>query len=559
MKLKNSYFYTLRENAKDEDSVSGNLLVKGGFIKKTSAGVYMFMPMGLRVYNKIENIIRDEMNKAGALEMKMPALIASEYYEKSGRLANFGPSIFKLKDRNNHPMVLGPTHEELFVNAASSVIRSYKDMPFNIYQIQTKFRDEPRARFGLIRVKEFVMKDAYSFDTDEAGLDVSYQKMFNAYKNIFDRLGLNYRIVKADTGVMGGLLSEEFQAITDVGEDIVVYCDDCDFSSNIEIAECVKTEVEVKADGSLTLEEVYTPNAKTIKEVCDFLNKKEDDFVKTLIYNVDGKAIAIMLRGDREVSETKVQKLFKANSVELADPDMVFEATGAHIGFAGPVNIKCPVVMDNEILAMPYFIVGANKDNYHLINVSKDDFKADYTADIRQVKEGDVCPKCGKPLRFAKGIEVGNTFKLGTKYSEACNLTYLDSNNKNNYPWMGCYGIGLGRCMASVVEQCNDENGIIWPENIAPFTYAIVIANTKDETQVAVANKLYEDMLAKGVDVVLDDRDERAGVKFKDMELIGIPHRITVGRRAAEGIVETRDRTATENVEVTIEDLLKSL
>ncbi len=554
MRLKNSYFFTLRENSKDEDSTSGNLLVKAGFIKKTSAGIYMMLPLGLKVENKIEEIIRKHMNLAGSQEVKMPALIASEYYENSGRLEGFGPSIFKLKDRTGKDMVLGPTHEELFAYASKSMIRSYKDMPFNLYQIQTKFRDEPRARFGLIRVKEFVMKDAYSFDVDEAGLDVSYKKMFDAYKAIFDEIGIDYRIVKADTGIMGGLLSEEFQAITPIGEDSVIYCD-CGYSSNEEVAELVSvasTEEEKK------LEEVATPHAKTIDEVCDYLHLDPKDSVKALLMNINNELVVFFVRGDRELNETKVCKLLNCAEVNFAD-DSLIATSNAVPGFTGPVGLNAKIVVDKEVMNMRNFCCGANKEGYHYINVNPSDFKADVVGDISNVKDGDICPRCGKPLKMTKGIEVGNTFKLGTKYSKALDLHFLNSSNKEEDVWMGSYGIGVGRTMAAVVEQNHDENGIIWPKNIAPFTCAIVLISSKDEDQVRVSNDLYNTLLNAGVEVLLDDRDERPGVKFKDMELIGIPYRVTVGRNAKDGIVELKSRIGDLNEEVKVEDVLNRI
>lgn len=555
MKIKDSYFFTLREDVKDEDSVSGNLLVKAGFIKKTSAGVYMMLPLGLRVEQKIEEIVRRHMNETGAQEVRMPGLILQDYYEKSGRLANFGPSLFRLEDRTGKKFALGPTHEELFVLAAKSMIRSYKNLPFSLHQFQTKFRDEPRARFGLIRVKEFVMQDGYSFDADEAGMDVNYNKFFEAYKRSFDEIGINYRIVKADTGVMGGLLSEEFQAITPIGEDTVVYCDDCGFTSNLEIAECkhidVPTTLELRQK-----ELVHTPNAGTIEDVCKYLDQPSNKFIKTLIYLCDGKPYGVLVAGNQEVSETKIQKILKCNEIALADAKTVMDVTNAKVGFAGPIDLKCPIILDLEASHMHNFIVGANQTDYHYINVNVTDFKADYIADVRQVKEGDLCPCCGKPLKFTKGIEVGNTFKLGTKYSQALDLTYLNKENKNDYVWMGCYGIGIGRCMAAIVEQNHDDKGIIWPENIAPFQVAIVNISSKDENQVRIANELHDALSAKGIDVLLDNRDERPGVKFNDMELIGIPHRITVGKKAAEGIVEVKHRNSDEILELSIEEVI---
>ncbi|MBR5290658.1 MAG: proline--tRNA ligase [Erysipelotrichaceae bacterium] len=558
MKLKNTFFYTLRENVKDEDSNSGNFLVRSGMIKKTSAGVYMYLPMGLKVFNKIQEIVREEMNDAGAQEVSMPALISEDVYVASGRRANFGSSMFSLKDRFNKPFVLGPTHEELFAMAAQMKIRSYKDMPFNIYQFQTKFRDEPRPRFGLIRVREFVMKDAYTFDTNLDGLNVSYQKMFDAYKKSFDRMKLEYKIVRADTGVMGGLLSEEFQAVTPIGEDTLVLCDSCDYASNIEVSECI-TKENTEAVELLEKELVETPHARTIEEVTDFLNEPAVKFVKTLIYSIDGKPYAVMVRGDRDVNEVKIQKLMGANEVMLADAETVVTVTGAAVGFAGPVDIKCPVLMDNEVAQMTNFIIGANQTGYHYKNVNLKDFTVFKTADIRNIQEGDICPKCGGRIHFAKGIEVGNTFKLGTKYSDALNLKYLDQTNQLQPVWMGSYGIGIGRCMAAVAEQYCDENGLKWPVSVAPYEVAIVLISGKDEVQTALSEKLYADMKKAGIDVLLDDRDERPGVKFKDMDLIGVPYRLTVGKKAAENMVEFKSRDGQISMDLNADDAVATL
>ncbi len=554
MKLKNSFFYTLREDVKDEDSISGNLLVRAGFIKKNSAGVYMMLPLGFKVMQNIEAIIREEMDATGCQELLMPSLIPEDIYVSSGRRAGFGNSMFSLNDRKNQPYVLGPTHEELFAIAAKMKIRSYKDMPFSLYQIADKFRDEPRPRYGLIRVREFHMKDAYTFDKDEAGLDEAYAKQFQAYKNVMDRLGLDYKIVRADTGVMGGLLSEEFQAVTPLGEDILVLCDSCDFASNIEVSPAIAVEpAEVKGTETLTL--VETPESRTIEEVVNFLKKPAEKFVKTLIYNVDGNAVAVMVRGDRDVNETKLRKLLNANEVELAEPEMVIAATGADIGFAGPIGIKCTLVMDKEVSYMSDFVVGANKTGYHYTGVNQADFKADHVGDVRNIVEGDICPNCGGKVHFAHGIEVGNTFKLGTKYSKALDLQYLDANNQLQYVWMGSYGIGPGRCMAALAEQRSDENGLNWPVNIAPYKVAIVLISAKDEQQVKAADDLYDALRKQGIEVLLDDRDERPGVKFKDMDLIGIPYRVTVGRGVKDGNVELKTRATGDVQEVSLEEI----
>lgn len=557
MRLKNSYFFTLREDAKDEDSISSNLLVRGGFIKKSSAGIYMMLPMGWRIMQKIMNIIRDEMDKTGCQELLMPALIPEDIYIASGRRAGFGHDMFSLKDRKGQNYVLGPTHEELFAIAAKMQIRSYKDMPFSLYQFETKFRDEPRPRYGLIRVREFIMKDAYTFDKDEAGLDVAYQKQFNAYKNIMNRLHLNYVIVRADTGVMGGLLSEEFQALAPMGEDTLVLCDSCDFASNIEVAPC-KPEIPAEKEEEKELVLEATPHSRTIEEVADHFHLPAKKFVKTLIYSVDGKPVAVMVRGDRDVNETKLRKFLKATEVELASPSVVEEVTHAEVGFAGPIGIDCPVYADEEVKYMHNFIVGANKTGYHYCNVNLKDFKAEAFADLRNIMEGDICPNCGSRIHFAHGIEVGNTFKLGTKYSKALDLQYLDANNQLQYVWMGSYGIGPARAMAALAEQNADENGINWPKDLAPYQAAIIIISTKDEAQNEAAEKLYEQLEKAGVEVLLDDRDTRPGVKFKDMDLIGIPYRITVGRGIKDGMVELKPRTG-EKVDVPVDKAAEML
>ena len=557
MKLKNAYFYTLREDARDEDSISGNLLVKAGYIKKTSAGIYMMLPLGLRVQNKIEEIIRRNMNETGAQEVKMPALIAAEYYEDSGRMKGFGPSIFKLKDRNGKDMVLGPTHEELFAYAAKSMIKSYKNMPINLYQFQTKYRDEPRARFGLVRVKEFVMKDAYSFDADEKGLDESYQKMFNAYKKSFDEMGIDYRIVRADTGIMGGLLSEEFQAIAPLGEDTLIYCDDCDYSSNIEVGKTVRPAKEYKEEPK-EKELVETPHQETIEEVAKYLNIDMADTVKALLMNVDGELVIFFINGERELNETKVLKLLGGTELNFADDELI-ATSNAVPGYCGPIDLNCKVVIDEEVLEMRNFCCGANKKGYHYINVNPSDIRYDIVGDIVNTKQGDLCPKCGKPLNFTKGIEIGNTFKLGTKYAKAMDLQFADVDNKLQDVWMGSYGIGLGRTMAAIVEQSHDDKGIIWPDNIAPYKVIILIMSTKDETQVEVANKLYDKLNSLGIECMLDDRDERPGVKFNDSELIGIPYRITVGKKASEGIFEFKERKSDEVLELNEDQIIEKL
>ena len=554
MRLSQSFFYTLRENAKDEDSVSSNLLVRAGMIKKSSNGMYMIMPMGKKVLAKVENIVREEMDAKGAQELLMPALIPEDVYIQSGRREAFGSNMFTLKDRYQKRYVLGPTHEELFAMAASMDGKSYKDFPYNLYQIQTKFRDETRPRYGLIRVREFIMKDAYTFDINEEGLNRQYEKMYDAYCRIFDRLGLEYKIVKADTGAMGGLLSEEYQAISGIGEDIVIGCEACDYSSNMEITEVIDV-MEDSTEEYKEMRVVETPNAKTIEDVAKFFGKDAKDFVKTLLYTVDGKTVAFCIPGDRELNETKALKLLGATEMELASFEEVERVTHARVGFAGPIGIDCPVYMDRQITHMRNFIVGANQSDRHIENANCKDFTPVEIADLCQVKEGDLCPVCGKKLTFQHGIEVGNLFKLGTKYAQAMNLFYTDENNQQQPVWMGSYGIGLERCMAAVAEQHHDENGIIWPLEIAPFKLAIVVISNKDEQQMEVADSLYTFCQEHHIDVLLDDRKERPGVKFKDMELIGIPYRITVGKGIAEGKVEWTQRSTGVKEEISLDEI----
>ena len=551
MNLKNSYFFTLREDVKDEDSVSGNLLTRSGMIKKTSAGAYMFLPLGLRVMDNIKKIVKEEMDNAGAQELLMPSLIAAEVYDSCGRLEAFGNSMFHLRDRANHEMVLGPTHEELFTIAAKQMVRSYKDLPFNLYQQADKFRDEARPRYGLIRVKEFIMKDAYSFDRDEAGLDVSYQKMYQAYNNIYDRIGIDYKIVKASCGAMGGTLSEEYQAVTDIGEDILVLCDGCDYSANLEVAQA---KYEESTEEHKEKELVHTPNVKTIQDVLDFLNLDIKKTVKALLMGAGEELVVFFVRGDRELNTDKAAALLGVDEIFFAD-DRLIATSNAVPGFTGCVDLNCKVVIDEEILTMSNFCCGGNKEDYHYINVNVEDIRYDVVGDIKNVVEGDTCPHCGGKFYFKKGIEIGNLFKLGTKYSEHLGLTYLDEENKENYVVMGCYGIGIGRILAAVVEQNNDEKGMILPMNIAPYQIAIVALNTNDEEQMKFANELHDNLTRKGISVLLDDREERAGVKFNDMDLIGIPVRVTIGKKFADGNVELKLRTEANATDVSINEI----
>ena len=559
MKLSENYFYTLREDAKDEESVSGNLLVKSGMFKKIGNGIYMKMPLGQKVWENVKSIVRKNMNNAGALEVTMPMLLPIEVFQKSGRYELFGPSIFKLNDRYNRPYVLGPTHEEFFVLASMMKSKSYKDFPYTLYQIGNKYRDEIRPRLGLIRTREFTMKDAYSFDINQEESDKSYQKQFEAYHKICKEVGLNYAVVRADTGVMGGLLSEEFQAITDIGEDILVLCDNCDYASNIEVSKCIDQEI-TNQEEKKKIQKINTPHVGSIDDLEKYLNEDASKFVKTLIYKVDDKFYACMVQGDKEVNEVKLQKLLNAKEVTLAEAEDVIRITNAQVGFAGPIGLDIPVIMDNGIKYMKNFLVGANETDYHYINVNVEDFKVEMIADIRNVEENDICPNCGKGhLKFKKGIEVGNTFKLGTKYSESLGLNYLDENNELKPVVMGCYGIGIERIIAAIVEQNHDDKGIIWPVNIAPYKVSIILISDKDEKQIEVANNLYNELTNLGIDTILDDRKERPGVKFNDMDLIGIPVRVTVGKKVEEDKVELKLRNSEEVELINIQDVVTKI
>lgn len=556
MKISKNYFFTLREDAKDEESRSGNLLVRSGMIKKVGAGIYMFLPMGLRTIDKIKKIVKEEMDNAGAQELLMPSLIPSEYYEKCGRVEAFGSDMFNLADRYNKSLVLGPTHEELFTIAAKAMVKSYKDLHFTLYQQADKFRDEPRPRYGLIRVREFIMKDAYSFDIDEANLDISYNIMKDAYNKIYDRLGINYKIVKSDCGAMGGSLSEEYQAITDIGEDTIVLCDKCGYSSNLEVTKCL-SKIDDK-EKELKLELVKTPHQETIDDVCKYLKLDVKKSIKALLMNINEELVIFFIRGDRELNESKVCKLLNCKEVNFANDELI-ATSNAVPGYTGPINLNAKIVIDNEILKMKNFCCGANQEGYHYINANVKDFKYDIVGDIVNVKEDDICPECGGNIYFKKGIEIGNLFKLGTKYSESFGLTYLDENNKEHPVVMGCYGLGPGRVLASIVEQNNDENGLILPMNIAPYQVALVQIDMKDKKQTEVAEKIYNELLKNNIEVIYDDREERPGVKFKDMDLIGIPLRITIGKKIADDKVELKFRKNGVQEEIALSSIVNKI
>ena len=553
MRLRNGFLNTLREDTSNDASRSGQLLTKAGMIKKAGAGTYVYLPMGYKMLNKVENIIREEMNKAGAIELLMPSLLPLEVYEKCGRVDAFGDDMFKLKDRSGRDFCLGPTHEEMFTLVAKDKVKSYKDLPFNLYQQADKFRDETRSRYGLIRVKEFIMKDAYSFDTPDT-ITESYKKMYDAYCNIFDRMHIDYRIVTSDSGAMGGELSEEYQAISEIGEDVIALCDKCDYASNIDIA-C--TKYDESNEEKKSIEKKHTPNCKTIEDVCNYLNVDVKNSVKALLMDVDGEMICFFVRGDRDLDLTKVRKVLNCREVEFATDELI-ATTNACPGFTGPVDLNCKVVIDEEIKGMRNFVVGANEIDYHFINTNIDDMKYDVCGDIATVVEGDHCPKCDGHLHLKKSIEIGNLFKLGTKYSEALGLTYLDKDNKSNPVIMGCYGIGPGRVIAAVIEQNNDDKGMILPISIAPYTVCIVPAKDSDEIMEYVY-KLESELEELGIDVLVDDRDERVGVKFNDMDLLGLPIRVTVGRDFANGEVEVKLRKEDQVNKVKIDNLVDEI
>lgn len=557
MRLSKDFFYTIKENITDEDSISGKLLVKSGMIKKISNGIYAKMPIGEKAVKNVENIIRKHMNNAGANELKMPTILPMDVFEATGRKNAFGSSMFKLNDRYNREYALGPTHEELFVLASMNKVKSYRDLPFTTYQIGTKYRDEIRPRLGLIRVREFTMKDAYSFDKDYEGLDESYKKMFDAYHKIFSELGIDYTVVRADTGAMGGLLSEEFQAITDIGEDTLVLCEKCNFSSNLEITPCISNNNNAEEEKELQM--VETPNAHTIDEVSNYLKIDVKNTVKALLMNIDDELVILFIRGDRELNDTKVLKLLKASEINFANDELIAKSNAVP-GFTGPINLNgAKVIVDSEVLNMKNFCCGANKEGYHYINANIKDIKYDVSGDIVNIKEGDICPNCGEKLTFKKGIEVGNTFKLGTKYSESLGLNYLGDDNKTHPVIMGCYGIGIERILSAIVEQNNDEKGIVWPINVAPYKVAIVVINPKDEKQLKIGNELYETLNNMGIDTLIDDRNERPGVKFNDMDLLGIPIRITIGKKVEEDILEIKKRNEENITECAIADTINRL
>ena len=548
MRVSKMFAPTLREVPAEAEVVSHQLLLRAGFMRKSTNGMYSYLPLAWRVLKKIENIVREEMDNAGAQEIMMPIMQPAEIWQESGRWGAYGAEMIRLKDRHNREYCLGPTHEEMVTTLIKGDVRSYRQLPMNVYQIQDKFRDERRPRFGLMRSRDFIMKDAYSFDRDEAGLDVSYKSMYDAYTNVFNRCGLTFRPVEADSGAIGGSGSHEFMVIAESGEAEIVYCTECDYAANVEKAEM--HVIEAADEAALERAEVETPNCKSIADVCAFLNMPVEKSVKAVAYKSEKGLILCFVRGDHEVNEVKVINTCNVLEVEMADENLLVE-NGTWGGYMGPVGIdpeKVMVVVDHSVMQMHNFCCGANKEGYHMVNVNPGrDFTPTFVADIRLIQEGDPCPHCGGKVSKARGIEVGQVFKLFTKYSAAMNCTFLDENGKENPMVMGCYGIGVSRTMAACIEQNNDKDGMIWPVAIAPYEVLVVPVNTKDEASTAKAEEIYEVLKKAGVEAVIDDRNERPGVKFKDADLIGYPLRVVVGPKTlAEGNIEVKARRTGE-------------
>ncbi|MEW5762669.1 MAG: proline--tRNA ligase [Bacillota bacterium] len=559
--LRASTFFmpTLREVPAEAEIASHQLLLRAGFIRKSAAGIYTFLPLGLRVLKKVEEIVREEMNRAGGLEIQLPILQAADLWHRSGRWHVYGPELIRLKDRHGRDFCLGPTHEEIVTELVKGEVRSYKQLPLLLYQIQNKYRDEKRPRFGLLRGREFVMKDLYSFDRDEAGLEESYRKMYTAYERVFTRCGLDFRVVEADTGAIGGHDSHEFMALAAAGEATIVYCGACGYAANAEKAESRSTG-EAGGERPRPLERVATPGKRTVEEVTAFLGVPARKIIKTLVYQSDAGPVAVLVRGDREVNEVKLQRIVGSLRLELADGPTVEKLTGAPVGFAGPVGLNLPLVVDREVAGLANAVAGANAADAHYVNVNPGrDFTLDTVADVRLAAAGDPCIRCGEPLSATRGIEVGQLFKLGDKYSRVMEATFLDENGRERYYIMGCYGIGISRTMAAVVEQHHDAEGIIWPWSLAPFKVVVLPVNSRDEVQAALAEKIYRMLVTAGYDTILDDRQERPGVKFKDADLVGYPVRITVGQKAAAGQVEVRNRRSGETVLVDAADVVQAV
>ncbi|MGG4408376.1 proline--tRNA ligase [Niallia taxi] len=560
MKQSKMLIPTLREVPADAEIKSHQLLLRAGYIRQNASGIYSYLPLANKVLKKIEHIIREEMDNSGSVELLMPALQQAELWQESGRWYSYGPELMRLNDRNDREFALGATHEEVITSLIRDEIKSYKRLPLSLYQIQTKFRDEKRPRFGILRGREFIMKDAYSFHSSHESLGEVYDAIFQAYCNIFERCGLNFRAVIADSGAMGGKDTHEFMALSEVGEDTIAYSTDSSYAANIEMAPVITSyEKEDKPHGAL--EKVKTENVKTIEQVASFLNVAENKCIKSLLFKVDESHVLVLVRGDHEVNDIKLKNLLEATNVELADAAETKTILGCSVGSLGPIGVKdVQVIADSAVQYIVNGVCGANDEDYHYINVNPDrDFAVSQYADLRFIQEGDVSPDGKGSIVFAKGIEVGHVFKLGTRYSEAMGASYLDENGRSQSIIMGCYGIGVSRTMAAVVEQFNDEKGIVWPKTIAPFDLHLITVNVKDEAQTELTDKLYKSLKDNRYDVLVDDRAERAGVKFADSDLIGLPIRITVGKKAAEGIVELKERSNGEVHEVHVDELLETI
>ena len=551
---------TLKEAPNEAKIDSHVLLLRAGMIKNLVAGVYNYLPFGLRVLNKIEKVIREEMDNSGAVEILCSALQPKELWEESGRWSKYGPELMRFSDRHEREFCLGPTHEEVFTSMARDLIKSSKTLPINMYQIQTKYRDEVRPRFGLMRGREFIMKDAYSFDKDEAGLEVSYQNMYETYTKIFTRLGLHFQAVLADTGNIGGNGSHQFMALSDIGESEIVYCDACGYAADVEKATIRLGDADNAAIKEMEL--VNTPQAKTIEEISNFLGVDPKCTIKTIIYHdyQNERLVAAVVRGDREVNEIKLVNAIDGNEnyLELATDKEIYDLGSIH-GFCGPKDLKCDIFIDEEVTLMKNAVIGANQKDYHYVNAN---FGRDFTGtvcDLKKATAGDLCPCCGMPMKQNRGIEVGQIFKLQTKYSEAMKCVYVDEQGKNVPMVMGCYGIGVTRTLQSIVEQYHDEFGIKWPLNVAPYHAVIVPINYNDEAQQALAHELYAKLKSEGIEVVLDDRNAKPGFKFKDWELIGLPFMVVCGKLASEGIVEFKDRHTMEKVELSMNDAVAKI
>ncbi|MCX8127943.1 MAG: proline--tRNA ligase [Synergistetes bacterium] len=563
MRMSRLFAPTLREDPAEAETISHKLMLRAGLIRKVAAGVYNFLPLGYRVIRKIEQIIREEMDAKGGQEVFMPALQPAELWKQSGRWDVYGPELMRLTDRNGRQFCLGPTHEEVITTLVSENVRSYRELPLLLYQIQTKFRDEIRPRFGVMRAREFLMKDLYSFDRDEEGMKKSYEAMYDAYCRVFKRCGLAFKVVEADPGAIGGTSSHEFMVLAKTGEEEIIYCDDCDYAANTNQATSVVPDIDFSSnEEERGLEKVYTPGAKTIEEVASFLGIEKKRTIKTLFYEAiytkdKWEMVAVLIRGDYDVNETKLKNYLGCLYLNLAKEEEISKISGCRVGFVGPVNLKgVRIISDITVHRLRNAVIGAGEENYHFINANPGrDFELGEVVDIRLSKSGDKCVKCGAELKVTRGIEVGHIFKLGHKYSEVMNAKFVDSDGKEKYYYMGCYGIGVGRTMAAAIEQNHDEDGIIWPMSIAPYHVVIVPVEYSNIEQMKVATKIYEELQSKGVEVVLDDRNERPGVKFKDADLIGFPLRVTVGEALKEGRVELRWRRTKESRYYLVENI----